>query len=85
MRRGNPNEAIRHFERLQRFQPDNPAVLDSLAGSYAAAGQPDRAVAMAHAALQRAIAAGNDQLAREIRGRLLQYEEQQASSANIRP
>jgi tetratricopeptide (TPR) repeat protein/mono/diheme cytochrome c family protein len=75
MRRGKPQEAISHFDRLRELQPDNPALLDALAAAYAAAGQPSRAAAVAQDALRLAIAAKNDQLARDIRARLQQYEE----------
>jgi Flp pilus assembly protein TadD len=83
MRQGRPDEAIRHYERLQRQQPDNPVILDSLAAAYFAAGRPDQAARVAHAALQRAQAAHNEALARDIRGRLQQYEAAEDAAAAV--
>ena len=81
MGRGRPDQAIRHLENLQRSQPDNPALLGNLAAAYAATGQTSRAVATAHAALQRAIAVKNDPLARELRDQLEDYEGHEAANS----
>jgi Flp pilus assembly protein TadD len=78
MREGRAGEAIRHFDRLQRLQPDDAATLDQLAAAYFADGQPDQAIRFGKAALQRAIATGNEPLVRAIQLRLRAYEEQTA-------
>jgi tetratricopeptide (TPR) repeat protein len=80
MRRGRPEQAIRHYEQLQRQQPENAALLGNLAAAYAGSGQLNRAVQTAHAALQRAITANDEPLARELAGRVQEYEE--ASQSN---
>jgi tetratricopeptide (TPR) repeat protein len=85
MRRGRPDEAIRHFESLQRLQPDNLVLLRNLAAAYSAAGRPDRALRTAHTALQRAISTHNDALARELRARVQQYEEEEAAAGSRLP
>lgn len=85
MRRGRPNEAIWHFDRLHRLQPDNPAAADSLAAAYAAAGDVKRAATLEHEALQLAIAARSDELARVIRGRLQEYEDAAANGSTRLP
>jgi Flp pilus assembly protein TadD len=74
MRRGRPDQAVGHYEHLQRLQPDNAVVLASLAAAYAADNQPGRAVRTAHAALQRALAAKNETLARELNAKIQEYE-----------
>ena len=74
MRRGRPDQAIRHFEHLQRLQPDNAALLGNLAAAYSATGLASRAVQTAQNALQKAIAANNEPLARELRARMQEYE-----------
>jgi Flp pilus assembly protein TadD len=81
MRRGRADQAIRHFENLQRSQPDNPVVLRNLAAAYAALGETGRAVKTAQAALQRAIAANNEPLARELRAQLQDYETRGAADS----
>ena len=54
--------------------------MDALVAAYAGAGQASRAAAVAQDALRLAIAAKNDQLARDIRARLQQYEEDAAGA-----
>jgi tetratricopeptide (TPR) repeat protein len=80
MRRGRPDQAIRHYEQLQRQQPENAVLLGNLAAAYAGTGQLNRALPTAHAALQRAIAAKDEPLARELALRVQEYEEASRSS-----
>ena len=79
MRRGRPGEAVDHLERLQRLQPDNPVVLGNLAAAYSADGQASRAVRAARDAVQRAIAAKNDALMRQLTTMLQEFEQQEHS------
>jgi tetratricopeptide (TPR) repeat protein len=70
------NQAIELAERaakLTKYQ--NPTILDTLAAAYAAAGQFDRAVTTAQAALTLASAAQADELANRIRKRLELYRQ----------
>jgi Flp pilus assembly protein TadD len=76
MRRGRPGEAVDHLERLQRLQPDNPVVLGNLAAAYSLDGQASRAVRAARDGLQRAIAAKNDALTRQLTTVLQELEQQ---------
>jgi len=76
VRRGRPGDAIDHLERLQRLQPDNPVVLGNLAAAYSADGQASRAVRAARDGLQRAIAAKNDALIRQLTTMLQELEQQ---------
>jgi Flp pilus assembly protein TadD len=76
MRRGRPDQAIGHLEHVHRLQPENPLVLGNLAVAYAGDGQISRAVRTARDAMQRALAAKNDALARQL-GTMLQDFEQQ--------
>jgi len=76
VRRGRPGDAIDHLERLQRLQPDNPVVLGNLAAAYSADGQASRAVRAARDGLQRAIAARNDALIRQLTTMLQELEQQ---------
>jgi Flp pilus assembly protein TadD len=77
IRRGRPDQAVDHLERLQRLQPENPVVLGNLATAYAAAGQASRAVRSARDAMQRAITAKNDALARQLGTMLQEFEQQE--------
>jgi Tfp pilus assembly protein PilF len=79
----NTGEAIKLAERVNRAtKGSNPAALDVLAAAYAADGRIDLAVRTAQLALQRAIAGKSDALAKEIRQRLLAYEEAANRSAD---
>ena len=83
MRRGRPDQAIDHLERLQRLQPENPVVLGNLAAAYAANGQVSRAVRSAREAMQRAVAAKNEALARQLGTMLQEFEQrEQAGGGN---
>jgi Flp pilus assembly protein TadD len=83
MRRGRPDQAVEHLERLQRLQPENPLVLGNLAAAYAANGQASRAVRTAVDAMQRAIAAKNEALARQLGTMLQEFEQrEQAGGGN---
>jgi len=69
-----PTEAIRLADRaaeLTRY--DDPVILDTLAASYAAAGQFEKAAAVAAEAVKLASAAQANTLAEEIRARLELY------------
>ncbi len=66
-----PNEAVQYAEQAARLtEHKNPAVLDTLAASYAAAGRFDDAVSWARKAITLAIEVGAAELAEQIRGRL---------------
>jgi Flp pilus assembly protein TadD/peroxiredoxin len=68
-------EAVRHALRLceaTRYQL--PSALDTLAASYAAAGRFAEAVTTAENAIELASAAGQNELAARIRGRLRLYQ-----------
>jgi Flp pilus assembly protein TadD len=72
-----PAEALQLAERAAELaQPPSARTLDVLAAALAAAGHYDRAVTTANAAL--ALAGGDDQLQRNIRGRILLYREHRA-------
>ncbi len=58
----------------QLSQYGDAGVLGALAAVYAADGKTDLAIKTAQAALERAVAAGEEDLAREMRGRLARYE-----------
>ena len=73
---GRADKALGHFEHIVQLQPDNVAALQLVAESYAAMGRFDQATRIAQQALARASAAKNDVAAREIRQRMLQYEQQ---------
>ena len=69
-----PEEAIRLAERAAALtQNQNPAILNTLATAYAAAGQYDRAAATVRTALELAVASGNDPLAGALRRALDNY------------
>jgi len=72
---GRAGDAIEHFEHIVRLLPDNVAALDALAQAYAMDRRFDQAMRFGQQALARAIAARNDALAREIRQRLQQYQQ----------
>jgi len=61
-----------HAAQLTEYQ--DPEVLDSLAAAYAAAGQFEKAVTTAHAAL--ALSDSDEQLAGQIRERLQLYKQE---------
>ncbi len=65
-----PGEALRLAAQLP---PEEPAALDTLAASYAAAGRFAEAAAAARRAAERAAARGDDHLARQVRSRLALY------------
>ena len=70
-----PVEAIQVGERAVALTGRNDATaLDALAAAYAAAGQWDRAVATAGAAVEVATRAKAEAQAAQIRGRLAAYE-----------
>ena len=80
----NPKEALEAAERANQLSNgQNPVVLDALAGAYAADEEWEHAVKIAEMAFERAMAMKNDALARVIRGRLEQYQ-QNASPARFR-
>ena len=69
-----PSQAVRFAERAaESTQHRDPAILDTLAVAYAAAGQFDRALATAGKAISLASAMDADDLANEIRVRLELY------------
>jgi len=66
-----PQQAIRLAERAcELTRHENPVLLDTLAIAYASAGQFDRAVKTAEAALKLATGSQTDEVVRQIRGRL---------------
>jgi len=70
--RRNPEEAVRLADRAAELTGyENPAILDTLAAAYAAAGQFDKAAAVAEEAIRLATDAA---LAEEIRARLSLYK-----------
>ncbi len=71
-RNRSPEEAVAHAERARRIAGEDPAVLDTLAAAYAAAGRFDRARATARRALEIA-EADDPALAAGIRERLARY------------
>jgi len=72
-----PEEAIRIAEPLRReADPSDPAVLDTLAAAYAAAGRFDEARRTAAAAIRLARKGGLDELTGEIDQRLALYREE---------
>jgi len=68
-----PDEAIRRLGALTGGASPDPALLDTLAAGYAAAGRFDEAVDTAGQALQRCLARGDAALAAQIRPRLALY------------
>lgn len=74
----NPEEAIslsEHAARLTHYL--NPGILDSLAASYAAAGQFEEAVSTANTAMELAHKAHNSSLVSKIQKRLNLYKKEQ--------
>ena len=70
-----PDRAVtlaEHAARLTKYQ--NPSVLDTLAATYAAAGQFDRAGATAQNAIDLAAKANNKRLVQEIQNRIQLYK-----------
>ncbi len=70
---GRAVELAERAAELTRYQ--NAHILDTLAAAYASAGQFDRAVTTAQAALELASAAQNDELANSIHKRLELYKQ----------
>jgi tetratricopeptide (TPR) repeat protein len=66
-------EAVRLAERAAQLAGDNPAVLDTLAASYFAAGRVDDAVGAAERGLGAAEVRGDARAVRDLGGRLRQY------------
>ena len=72
-----PDAAVGYAERANKATGNsNPGVLDVLAAAYAADGRMDMAAGTGRRAFQRALAAGDERLAADIRRRLQGYEEQ---------
>jgi tetratricopeptide (TPR) repeat protein len=75
----NPQEAIRVAETtVELTQNAEPTALDTLAAAWAAAGDFDKAQALARAALTLARNAGNTAIASQIEQRLLMYTQGRA-------
>lgn len=73
-----PQEAITLAEQASQLQNDqNPSYLDTLSAAYAAAGQYEKALATAKAALALAKVAKNVPVVREIEEHLQRYERRQ--------
>ena len=73
---GSAEEAIRLADRaaeLTRYE--HPAILDTLAAAYAAAGRFEKAMKVGEEALRLSLAAKDEELAREIRERLSLYRQ----------
>ena len=71
----NPKEAVRLAERACELTDyENPALLDTLAAAYAAAGKFPRAIETAEKALQLAQSSGQNELMSEIQNRLRLYK-----------
>jgi tetratricopeptide (TPR) repeat protein len=64
-----PEEAVTHAERAAALSGDDPAVLDTLAAAYAAAGRFDEAVATSNRAARMVRDRGQPELARAIEER----------------
>ena len=72
----NPEEAVRLAASAAKLTNNqNPAVLDTLAASYAAAGNFDEAIAAAEMALERMARIGNQELTEAVRARLELYRQ----------
>ena len=79
---GKNDEALRHYSKAVSLKPElgkSPVLHDLLAASYAKVGQFSKAVISAEKALNLARAAGNQQLARQIEGRIEFYQQQAVS------
>ena len=70
----NPADAVKYAAMACELTPDDPALLDTLAAAYAAAGNFPDAVETAQKAIALADAAGQPDLADQIRQRLAMYE-----------
>ncbi|MHC4775372.1 MAG: tetratricopeptide repeat protein, partial [Planctomycetota bacterium] len=70
---GRVDEAIGRFDEALRLEPDAPRTGYNLANALAATGRTEEAAAAARKALAQAEAAGNAELAEEIRARLELY------------
>jgi tetratricopeptide (TPR) repeat protein len=71
------NQAVELAERAARLtQYQNATVLNTLAAGYASVGRFDKAITTARSALGLAVAAGNEQLASQIRSQLELYNSQ---------
>jgi tetratricopeptide (TPR) repeat protein len=68
-----PEEAVVHAERAASLAPDDPAVLDTLAAAYAAAGRFEEAVETASRAAALVRERGQPELARAIEQRRAFY------------
>jgi tetratricopeptide (TPR) repeat protein len=68
-----PQQATRLAETAQRARADDPALLDTLAAAYAAAGRFDAAIGAAERADALAAARGDEALRGELRERLNLY------------
>jgi tetratricopeptide (TPR) repeat protein len=73
-RRRDPAAALSYAQRAQRLAPDDPAVLDTLAACYAAAGRFDDARRVAQRARDLAERRAERALAEAIAARLAHYE-----------
>ena len=79
---GKNDEAIRQYSIAVSLEPGlakSPVLHDLLAASYAKAGQFSKAIIYAERALNLARAAGNQQLAEQIRQRIEYYQQQAVS------
>jgi tetratricopeptide (TPR) repeat protein len=79
---GKPDEALRYYSKAVSLKPElakNPDLHDLLAASYAKAGRFREAIISAEKALNLAHAAGNQQLAEQIRQRIEYYQHQAVS------
>ena len=71
-------EAVRLAERAcELTHYESPATLDTLGAAYAEAGQFDQAVKTAQQAIQLALAAGNEELAKDVQRHLQLYRAEQ--------
>ena len=70
----NPADAVNYAARACQLTPDDPALLDTLAAAYAAAGNFPEAVKTAEKAIDLAEAAGQPDLAEQISRRLVLYK-----------
>lgn len=71
----NPSQAVEYAERASKLtKHKEPAVLDTLAVTYAAAGDFDKAIETAQKAVGFATSAGNKELTSQIKNRLELYK-----------
>jgi len=71
---GNHDEAIKYLQESLRLKPDWPGALDALAIAYAGKGRFAEAIETAEKGVNLAEAAGQKELANEIRKRLQLYQ-----------